>query len=305
MEIEADARKIIIKGIKLEKKLQTLENQEKAKGHIMLKNDEYDDVRSKFVKLLSKLNSIANSEGKGKDNFSIAILLKAEEIMRTVSADQSKAVRRLSERVRKSFQSLRDLLIKYSQNIEILDPQLKNNPDLSSCLAEFEVSWESGSNYFLNPLNFAQIMNFSQVIEGTCEKHAKFNEQVESRSEEIFTTIPTLLILNSLESEQNLCNYFYPKIAEKGCSSYIKYKNLCQTYETATMMCENKDNFYNILEKIILEVDLNGDERKMMASTIVRDYANSLALRLRQLAIEMSRFSPVDWNNFLEIVLSS
>jgi len=40
---------------------------------------------------------------------------------------------------------------KYKQNIEVVDPQLKNNPDLVEVMAAYESSWEKGKEYFLNP----------------------------------------------------------------------------------------------------------------------------------------------------------
>jgi hypothetical protein len=54
----------------------------------------------------------------------------AESIKRRVSLTQSKAVRRLAEEIKSSFLSFRKLLKKYSQNIDVVDPQLRNNPDL-------------------------------------------------------------------------------------------------------------------------------------------------------------------------------
>ena len=38
---------------------------------------------------------------------------------------------------------------------------------------------------------------------------------------------------------------------------------------------------------------------------VIRDYTDSMAMRIKLLSLEMSRVSPVDWNNFIEIVLSS
>ena len=40
---------------------------------------------------------MANSEGKGRDDLKIEILVSAEGILRRISPDQSKAVRKLAE----------------------------------------------------------------------------------------------------------------------------------------------------------------------------------------------------------------
>jgi hypothetical protein len=58
-------------------------------------------------------------------------------------------VRSLAERIKKTFQDFKTLLRKYEQNIEVVDPQLKNNVELVEILVEFENSWSQGLTYFL------------------------------------------------------------------------------------------------------------------------------------------------------------
>lgn len=91
--------------------------------------------------MLGKINSVANPEGMGRDDLGNEILLAAEGIYRRISPTQSKAVRNLAEKIKKSFQDFRSLLKKYEQNIEVVDPQLKNNVELVEILVEFENTW--------------------------------------------------------------------------------------------------------------------------------------------------------------------
>jgi len=86
----------------------------------------------------------------GRDDLSNDILLAAEGIFRRVSPHQSKAVRVLAERIKKSFMDFRNLLKKYEQNIEVVDPQLKNNNELVEILVEFENTWTQGLTYFMD-----------------------------------------------------------------------------------------------------------------------------------------------------------
>lgn len=58
-------------------------------------------------------------------------------------------MRSLAERIKKTFQDFKTLLRKYEQNIEVVDPQLKNNVELVEILVEFENSWSQGLTYFL------------------------------------------------------------------------------------------------------------------------------------------------------------
>ena len=50
-------------------------------------------------------------------------------------------MRNLAERIKKAFQDFKQLLRKYESNIEVVDPQLKNNVELVDVLVEFENSW--------------------------------------------------------------------------------------------------------------------------------------------------------------------
>jgi hypothetical protein len=93
---------------------------------------------------------VANPEGMGRDDLSNDILLAAEGIYRRISLTQSKAVRKLAERIKKSFLDFKLLLRKYEQNIEVVDPQLKNNAELVEILVEFENAWSQGLTYFLD-----------------------------------------------------------------------------------------------------------------------------------------------------------
>ena len=128
-----------------------------------------------------------------------------------MSVAQSKAVRALAEQIKASFMEFRKLMRKYSQNIEVVDPQLKNNQDLVEVMSRFESTWEKGKEYFLDPKHCNQTIHFSSVIEGIMEKYDAFKSAVESREAEIFITIPCLLILKSIDDDdRSLCKSFYP-----------------------------------------------------------------------------------------------
>lgn len=46
---------------------------------------------------MCEVNAVANTMGKGRDDFKLDILVKAEEVSKTVSADKSAAVRKLAD----------------------------------------------------------------------------------------------------------------------------------------------------------------------------------------------------------------
>ena len=80
-----------------------------------------------MVQQIGKINSVANIEGNGRDDLKVDILIAAEGLTRRISSVRSRAVKQLAEQIRSSFTSIRHLLRRFESNIEIVDPQLKNN----------------------------------------------------------------------------------------------------------------------------------------------------------------------------------
>lgn len=100
------------------------------KGKILITCEDYLTARAKMCEIISQINQIANYCGRGRDDLDHSILLETEGLLRRITKDQSKAIRILGEKIRSSFVNLRGLFRKYDKNIEMVDPQLKNNSDL-------------------------------------------------------------------------------------------------------------------------------------------------------------------------------
>jgi hypothetical protein len=97
--------------------------EEKEKGKISLRtNEAFISLKRDFINKISEINAIANTQGKGRDDLSIEIMLHAEQIQRKVSYAQSQAVRNMAEHIKMSLQTIRMLFKKYAENIEVVDP---------------------------------------------------------------------------------------------------------------------------------------------------------------------------------------
>ena len=70
---------------------------------------------------MCRINSIANVRGKGRDDLGIEILEKARLLLLNYKK-MSKSIVKLVQLVIDSFQRYLDLLLKYSKNIELVDP---------------------------------------------------------------------------------------------------------------------------------------------------------------------------------------
>ena len=73
MSIEAEARKYITDAIDIEKQMQVLEIREKARGRILLDSEEYDKLRTLLANQVANINSVANADGKGRDDLGVEI----------------------------------------------------------------------------------------------------------------------------------------------------------------------------------------------------------------------------------------
>jgi hypothetical protein len=71
---------------------------------------------------------VTNAQGKGRDDFKVEVLLKAEEL--ALKPNSTGATKRVADQVKNTFEVFRTLLRKYSENVEVVDPMLRNNQEL-------------------------------------------------------------------------------------------------------------------------------------------------------------------------------
>ena len=72
-------------------------------GKIFLSGAEYEEQRKNLCGAISRLNSVANIEGKGRDDLGIEALLAAEQVLGSVTEEQARSVRILAEKIRSSW----------------------------------------------------------------------------------------------------------------------------------------------------------------------------------------------------------
>ena len=59
-------------------------------------------------------------------------------------------------------------------------------------------------------------------------------------------------------------------------------------------------DYYNLIEKVLLEVNLSEKEKKQESEY---DVNNKVIKEIKGLAMCLSRFKPADWNKFLDVVI--
>lgn len=229
MVIEQEARRFITDAIETEKRLS--EYQSKQTPDVFKRDDDaVDRYRDELAQQFAKLNSVANVDGHGRDDLDYEILRAADRMLREVSPSESESIRKLARNIKKSFESLRDLLRRYDENIEVVDPQLRNNQELVLELVNYEKSWEKGKIYFLDKNRCSQLIYFSNVLEGLSEKYDTFKEQIESFDAEVFVIIPMIMVLRKIDGEdRGICEHFLPQLNKKEDPMYLEYMRLKDT----------------------------------------------------------------------------
>jgi hypothetical protein len=75
-----------------------------------------------------------------------------------------------------------------------VDPQLKNNAELTELIELYESSWTSGKDHLVDSSNREQIISFCEHMETLGSQYPDFKEQVECSEAEIFLSIPCLMV---------------------------------------------------------------------------------------------------------------
>ena len=269
MVIEADARRYIRKAISADREI-TERASQGLRG---------DDCRKCLVKLIGKINSVANIEGNGRDDLSADILDSAESLVDS----ENETIKKLSEAIILSYNNLRTLLKQYSLNIEEVDPQLKNNTELVKALEEFESSWGKGKSFLTNPCKREQLVLFSGHIQALAKRYQMLAEQVEFRDAELFMTVPALLIiLKAKDSDKDLCRYFCPAIDQEGDRLHDMFEKL----KELSRGCD-----WEYIEQAIIGLENRSD-----------NHAEAIKI-IKILGMELQRHKPNQWNEFFNIAM--
>lgn len=119
------------------------------------------------------------------------------------------------------------LLSKYSQNLDSVDPQLKNNQELTELIEVYESSWTLGKDQLLDKTHREQIICFCGHMEQLMSQYPSFKEQVECSEAEIFLSIPCLMVLQCICNDKK--SHVFRQLCGRFCKN-IEFENLQQSF---------------------------------------------------------------------------
>ena len=307
--IEEKARKLIIDGIKIENEITQYENKSKVKGKLLINDKKYNELRTKLITNILRINQIANVNGKGRSDLSPEILFRAEKVLVTVSENQSKGMRNLALKIKNALYVIRQLFRKYSKNIEGVDPRLSNNKDLSKYLLYFETKFELGKIYLLDHQKYNQLLSFSQIIEIICEKYNKYSirDLIENNDPCIFVSLPSILLLKAMTKEdQNICKEYITGLYDKNNESGKLFNDIKNKKKQIRDIIGDSNKTYNLIEKYIL---FDGTKDQIMVDTEIEKYSKlkeiifEIKKGLTNLSMHLQTYKPTQWNQFFQLAM--
>jgi len=189
--IEESARGILVSAVHLEYNLWQAE-QTRGKDSLLCV-----EPRRQLVQFLCKLNSVANSKRKGRDDLRPEVLETALDLLARAPRRKDAAYVLASE-VRDTFEKLRQYLQSVKRSIHCVNPHLRRNKELVDRLTAWEEAWEVGAAYLPRaPLREALCSSVARLRIAQVSD-SDFGSMVASCDAELFMVLPRLLWLNFL-----------------------------------------------------------------------------------------------------------
>ena len=87
---------------------------------------------------------------------------------------------------------------------------------------------------------------------------------------------------------------------DKSSRQGAQFVDLRKNYELGREKMNSAFDYYNLIEKLILEVPLSDSEKKKASEYEIE---SKIIKEIKGLAMCLSRFKPADWNKFLDVVI--
>eukprot|EP00929_Paragymnodinium_shiwhaense_P110749 TRINITY_DN7798_c0_g1_i2.p1 TRINITY_DN7798_c0_g1~~TRINITY_DN7798_c0_g1_i2.p1 ORF type:complete len:540 (-),score=93.44 TRINITY_DN7798_c0_g1_i2:70-1689(-) len=231
IQIEQKAREMMVEAIEHQRNLDRLDSQ-----HGKELTAAHKEEQRHLVACLARLNSVANSRRKGRDDLSVDVLhaamLVLQENRRQVNSQSScnedgggkGAAVALAVDVVESFDAFRWYLREVGQRgIELIDPHLSNNEGLVSRLVDWEESWELGNHYLLRPEMLTALCDLVSELKLAQEANPEFADMCAMCDVDLFLVLPRIVWLCFLTKPalhrdllKNLLPHRFSPIAKSG-----------------------------------------------------------------------------------------
>lgn len=324
VNIEDKARNQIVQAVELERRLQHLENQ-RSYG-----SPEYREVLRCLVAAISRLNSVANVNRKGRDDLRSEVLLEAQRILRESSSDGHPqgalaAARVLATDVMESFTAMREYLRGVTYCLERVDPHLGNNVGLVARLEDWEECWELGAIYLLHEPGLGALCDAVAEMHRLKESIQELATMLDECDAELFMVLPRLVWLRFLSEPikqtpllaRLLPHRFLPSKSGTQCVLSEELDAFVQKYSqvessfvatTSRPCASDLKSIRDLLAERVVRGEADDshpayasmpDGRAIEAKAGIEGFV----LELEAWSMELQRHCPDDWNQYSAILV--
>jgi len=199
IHIEQNARGLLLQAVESEQRLAHLEgfHSDISQEAIWSVQEYHEEMRS-FFAVIGRINAVANTSRKGRDDMNYSVLESACVALR--SYDAWVAARVLATDMVESFDALRAYLRFVKNCPERVDPQLSRNAGLVERLVDLEESWEVCDRYVNHAPMLNTVCNLVYALQAAQRLIPRLVRMCEDCDAELFMVLPRLLWLCALTS---------------------------------------------------------------------------------------------------------
>lgn len=326
IEIEEQARRLIIKAVELEAKLATVEDAPQ-------KGKETVDLQRALVQGIAHLNSVANFRRKGRDDLGFDILESASEVLSKfglsskdiVAAGEGKgfAAAAIQDAVSRSagvsmavdvvgsFEAMRRYLREVKKCLERVDPHLCNNVGLVARLVDWEESWEIGARYVRQRSLFEANNDIVAEFRIAQNLAPAFTTMCTDCDVELFLVLPRMVILCCLEKPlepragllRSLLPHRFPENANNGLEQDPEMAALLAQFKQVIQLLVSEDRDSAPHATLVRRaVAGTADEVRHLPQPVL-DRVEHLMRDVEKWSLELQRKNAEDWNQCSSVLV--
>ncbi|CAE6928960.1 unnamed protein product [Symbiodinium natans] len=156
-------------------------------------------VLRRLAEQVAVLNARANTQGKGRGDLTMEVLVTAADLFlggEACGSAEAAARHFLAAKVLDGFMGLRSYFASIGNDVMEVDPQLSKNPRLVKALVVWEEAWELGERILLCPEMLQALCGTAGLCAEALQVNPELRSHVIDQDAELFMILPRLVILS-------------------------------------------------------------------------------------------------------------
>jgi len=304
IEIEKSARGILVEAFQHERSLRCLEA---ASGGMPEKGStalEYAGIQRRLFACLSRLNSVANVNRKGREDLSPEVFNVATAALRngpTELTDGGAPNFAIIIEVVEAYEAMRDYLRRVEPFLDQVAPRLSENAGLAARLAQLEEGWELGATYLLQKPICDATCSVVKELKAILRADLRLSQLCETCDVEWLLVLPRLLWLCYLEHPTRHVEVLKHLLPHHFAEATIHTNTRLQDLHAAYARARHSLGFgashapKAAWDFLVQQVSVASGPGKALAAL---PNVQELVKVLEPWSMELQRHCPQDWNQY-------